>query len=317
MKRMRLGLNPPSKPDTKLSSASSRGSLADMENASIDRYRHHPCVDEAICHVRSRSKGSPLPDGLPMTLNFHPDALHQGRLMIEVLAREGIYRSQFETGTSNGGLTAHPGGDRWRWESRMFGAAYDNADPKLRPKYGALNYLRRVTGGSPRFGSAHLRLRPRVLARTTFCYPDSYLDPVDFGVADRMSLLALAEEGRVSIDVLDSYIEAHVHGPLILADDVEAIVLDPCYRDTKIEAVAKTLPCAVEWHPGFCMPVSRVEDCVAYRGLEFAELAASISADGRVTSRKTGLALKSNRADPQSLKRVWHCVAKFGNPIAE
>jgi Protein of unknown function (DUF3626) len=46
-----------------------------------------------------------------------------------------------------------------------------------------------------------------------------------------MSLIALAEEGRASIDMLDCYIEAHVHGPLILADDVEAIVLDPCYRD--------------------------------------------------------------------------------------
>ena len=56
--------------------------------------------------------------------------------MIEVLAQEGIYRSQFETGTSNGGLTAHPGGDRWLWESRMFGAAYDRTAPELRPKYG-------------------------------------------------------------------------------------------------------------------------------------------------------------------------------------
>jgi hypothetical protein len=237
--------------------------------------------------------------------------------MIEVLAQEGIYRSQFETRTSNGGLTAHPGGDRWRWESRMFGTAYDTADPSLRPKYGALNYLRHVIGGSPRFGSSHLRLRSHVLARTTFCYPDSYLDPVDFGVADRMSLIALAEEGRASIDVLDSYIEAHVHGPLILADDVEAIVLDPSYQNTRVEDVARTLPCAIEWHPGFRMPVSRVEDCVTYRGLEFAELAASIAVDDYVTPREIGLALKSRRADPQSLKRVWHCVAKFGSPIAE
>src|SRR5687768_4738126 len=122
-----------------------------------------------------------------------------------------LRRHAFQASTSNGGLTAHPGGDRWWWESRMFGTAYGTADPSLRPKYGALNYLRRVTGGPPRFGSSHLRLRAHVLVRTTFCYPDSYLDPVDFGVADRMSLVALAEEGRASIDLLDSYIEAHVH----------------------------------------------------------------------------------------------------------
>ncbi|WP_208867024.1 hypothetical protein [Bradyrhizobium sp. AS23.2] len=60
-----------------------------------------------------------------------------------------------------------------------------------------------------------------------------------------------------------------------------------------------------------------VEDCGAYRGLEFAELATSISIDGYVIPREIGLALKSNRADPQSLKRVWHCVAKFGSPVAE
>jgi hypothetical protein len=252
-----------------------------------------------------------------VTLNFHPDALHEGRLMIEVLVREGIYRSQFETGTSNGGLTAHPGGDRWRWESRMFGAAYDKAAPELRPKYGALNYLRSATGGSPRFGSSHMRLRPHILARTTFCYPDSYLEPVNFGVADRMSLIALAEDRKASVDVLGSYIEAHVHGPLILADDVEAIVLDPCYRETQTRALATTLSCAVEWHPGFRMPVRRLEDCVAYRGLESAQLAASIAIDGYVTPREIGLALKSNLADSQSLKRVWHCVAKFGSPPAK
>ena len=179
-----------------------------------------------------------------------------------------------------------------------------------------MNHRGHVTGGSPRFGSSHLRLRPHVLARTTFCYPNSYLDPVHLGVADCVGLIALVEKGRASMDVLDSYIEAHVHGPLVLVDDVEAIVLDPCYRDTPIEAVAATLPCAVEWHPGFRMPVSRIEDCEAYRGPEVAELAAAIARDSFVTPRAIGLALKSGMADPQLLKRVWHCVARFGSPVA-
>ena len=33
---------------------------------------------------------------------------------------------------------------------------------------------------------------------------------------------------------LDDYIEAHVHGPLRFATDVEALVLDPCFRDTEV-----------------------------------------------------------------------------------
>jgi Protein of unknown function (DUF3626) len=109
----------------------------------------HSRSDETIRHVCTKSKGSPLPDAIPVTLNFHPDALHQGPLMIDVLAREGIYRSQFETGTSNGGLTAPSGGDRWLWESRMFGTAYDNGEQELQPKYGALNYLRRMGRADP------------------------------------------------------------------------------------------------------------------------------------------------------------------------
>ena len=93
------------------------------------------------------------------------------------MARDGVYRSQFETGTSNGGLTAHPGGDRWRWESRIFAGAYDDGSAAARPKYGSLNFRRRLAGGSPRFGSAYLRLAGHTLARTTFCYPDSVFEP--------------------------------------------------------------------------------------------------------------------------------------------
>jgi hypothetical protein len=277
-------------------------------------HAHRSCVDEAISHVRCKSEGMPLPKETLVTINFHPDTLHQGRLVIETLAQEGIYRSQFETGISNGGLTAYPGGDRWLWENSIFGGAYNTADPAFRPKYGALNYLNRATGGSPRFGSAHLRLRPQVLARTTFCYPDSCYNPVDFGVADRMRLVALAEEQRAAMDVLDGYVEAHVHGPLVLAEDAEAIVLDPSYRGTEIEAIANDLACPVEWHPGFRMPANRLADCGTYRGQDIADLAASLIKDGYLTPRDIGLARKADRAEPQSLKRVWHCVANFGSP---
>lgn len=276
-----------------------------------------PAIALALAHVRAKSLGEPMPGPVPITINFHPDALHLDGWVIEALAREGVYRSQFETGISNGGLTAYPGGDRWLWENGIFGGAYDGADPAMRPKYGALNYLRRVTGGSPRFGSAHLRLRPHVLERTTFCYPDSCYSPIHFGVADRLGLVALAEQERPSKDMLDDYVEAHVHGPLLLSEDVEAVVLDPSHRDTEIEAIAGMLKCPLEWHPGFRMPASRVADCVAYRGQEIADLAASLVTDGFLTPRDIGLARRDGRADWQSLKRVWHCVARFGNPVTD
>lgn len=271
-------------------------------------------IRRAILHVAGHSKGGPLPGRPSITINFHPDALFRGRLTIETLALDPTYRSQFETGISNGGLTAHPGGDRWLWESRMFGGAYDGADPALRPKYGALNHRSRVTGGSPRFGSSHLRLRSRVLSRATFCYPDSCREPVDFGVRERMALIALADKGAGSVDPLDDYIEAHVHGPVNLADDVEAVVLDASYRGTHVGSIAATLPCPIEWHAGFRLSWERLDDCAAYRGPDHAALAAFMMTGGVLTPWGIGDALSRGLCGPQSLKRVWHCVARFGSP---
>src|ERR1700722_17225880 len=160
-----------------------------VESATAARSAMH----RAMAHVALRASGGPVDPELRVTLNFHPDRLASGVPILEALARDGVYRSQFETGTSNGGLTAYEGGDRWSWESRIFGAAYDQARPAERPKYGSLNFRCRTTGGSPRFGSSHLRLRPETLARTTFCYPDSFLEPEDFGIASVMSLIAPAK----------------------------------------------------------------------------------------------------------------------------
>ncbi len=101
----------------------------------------------ALDHVRQTvAAGSPLNPDLQVTIHFHPDRRVGETLLLKHLVTDGIYRSQFETGTSNGGLTAHTGGDRWRWEHHMFGGAYDSASPSDRPKYGSLNYCCREAG---------------------------------------------------------------------------------------------------------------------------------------------------------------------------
>lgn len=264
----------------------------------------------ALAHVAALSAGPPLDRALRVTLNFHPDRLHRGMPILAALAADGVYRSQFETGTSNGGLTAHPGGDRWVWESRMFGTAYDDAPPAERPKYGALNYRRRPTGGSPRFGSAHLRLRPEVLRRSTFCFPDSAFEPVDFGVESHMALVAQA--AAAERDALDDYVEAHVHGPLVIARDVEALVLDPCFEDTEVEELARRLPCAVEWHPGFRLPVEVLRRHPDYRGPTYVALGEALARAGELTPDVVGAAARTGRYDLQDLKKVWHYIARFG-----
>jgi hypothetical protein len=264
----------------------------------------------AIAHVAKLATGAPIDPSLRVTLNFHPDRLLDGVPVVEALVRDGCYRSQFETGTSNGGLTAHPGGDRWAWESRIFGGAYDGVPPVERPKYGSLNFRRRAIGGSPRFGSAHLRLRAEVSTRSTFCYPDSVFDPTHFGVAERLALIDMAAADDQ--DLLDDYIEAQVHGPLLVGRDVEAVVLDPSYRGTDIERSAEKMACPVEWHDGFRLGVDELQRHPDYRGPRYVELGLALARDGHLDPRIIGDAARTGRYDQQALKRVWHYVARFG-----
>jgi hypothetical protein len=249
---------------------------------------------------------------LRVTLNFHPDRIAGGRPILDAMAADGVYRSQFVTGTSNGGLTAHPGGDRWRWESRIFGGAYDGVPGDARPVYGTLNFRRKPIGGAPRFGSAHFRLAADCVERATFCYPDSVFEPSAFAVAGRMSLIAAAQAGEH--DDLDDYVEAQVHGPVLLGRDVEALVLDPAYRDSAVESAARRLPCPLEWHPGFVLEVAELRRRPEYRGQEYVDLGAEIATGGRLDPRVIGDAARAGRYDEQALKRVWHYVARFGAP---
>lgn len=249
---------------------------------------------------------------LRVTLNFHPDRLLHGKPILDAMAEIGVYHSQFVTGTSNGGLTARPGGDRWRWESRIFDGAYDEATAHERPVYGALNFRRKPVGGAPRFGSAHFRLTARTLTRSTFCYPDSCLEPSDFGVAARMGLVELARAGRQ--DELDDYIEAQVHASVHLRGDVEALVLDPCYRGTAVEGAALRLGCPVEWHPGFRLGVEELRRHPDYRGQEYVDLGTRIAVDGMLDPRIIGNSARAGLHDPQAVKKVWHCLARFGTP---
>lgn len=282
-------------------------------------------VRAATSHVAGRSSGPALDRSLRVTLNFHPNRQVGGISVVEQLGIDRVYRSQFETVTSNGGLTAQPGGDRWLWEQRMFDHAYDDAPAAERPKYGALNHRRRGIGGAPRFGSAHLRLIEPVLDRTTFCFPDSVFEPSDFGTAARHDLVRLADawDQRALTDlieaeeggVLDDYIEAHVHGQVQLDRDVEAIVLDPSFQRTPIEDQAARLGVPVEWHEGRHLLVSELNRHPHFRGPRILQVGRRIATGGALDARTVGAAHHQTREDPQDLKKVWHHIARFGEPV--
>jgi hypothetical protein len=275
-----------------------------------------PWAEAAVAHVQAGALGAPIDPALRVTLNFHPDRQHRGIPILRAMARDGRYRNQFETGTGNGGLTAHPGGNRWVWEQRIFGGAYDDAPAQERPKYGALNHRRSPVGGAPRFGSAHLRLAAHTLARTTFCYPDSVYQPEHFGTATHLDLTPAADydwETGTTED-LDNYVEAHVHGIIDLATDVEALVLDPVFRGTSVESDAEGLPCEVEWHGGFRLDLAIVRANPEYRGAHIVDVAEQVAVDSHLDPAVIGAAVASGRHDPQDVKKVWHHLARFGSP---
>ncbi|MGK5444398.1 DUF3626 domain-containing protein [Micromonospora sp. URMC 105] len=306
-----------------------------------------------------------------LTVNFHPDRLlADGRTVAEALAEEGVYRSQFVTGISNGGLTAYPGGDRDRWEERLFGGAYQapGVRPDERPVYGGLNLLDHPDGACPRFGSCHLRLRPEVLGRATLCFGDSHLGPKDFGTVDvtepvLAALLAVTAGTGASLGVagmdtarlvatllrrgerrawvpgafgraLDDYVEAQVHGGVDLARDVEAIVVDPSFRDTdsgrSLARIAHRCGVALLFHPGFALPVEDVDP--DFRGPAIPALAARVHAEfgmpgAPVDAALIGRAAASVVREPQRwadrgpiagtlqhLKQLWHVLVRFGTP---
>jgi hypothetical protein len=177
----------------------------------------------------------------------------------------------------------------------------------------ALEQVAAVSDGDPGDRSWRVRLTADTLARATFCYPDSASEPAHFGIATRISSLVklAAADDR---DTLDDYIEAHVHGPIDIATDVEALVLDPCYLASAVEEAATRLGCPVEWHGGFAVTADAFLANPGYRGPEFARLGASLARGGALTARLIGDASRAGRHDEQALKRVWHYVARFGSP---
>ncbi|WP_253741504.1 DUF3626 domain-containing protein [Rhodococcus sp. KB6] len=130
------------------------------------------------------------------------------------------------------------------------------------------------------------------------------------GTAEAMSLVDAARAAELD-DPLDHYIEAHVHGVVDIGTDVEALVLDPSYRGTRIEEIAHSLTCPVLWHEGYAVDVDEIAEHPEYRGAAVIDLAREIAHGRRLTPAVLGLA-RGASFDPQDVKKVWHYIARFG-----
>ncbi len=301
-----------------------------------------------------------------VALHFHPDRLAgDGRSVAEALRDDGIYRNQFETQLSNGMLSPERGGPRDRWENELFGDAYRAPDLplSLRPRYGALALMGHADGPSPRFGSSYFVLNPSCSRRSTFCFGDSHENPPARGVwsqwDDVLAALltesflrgsalgrgdirpaALIESLRTNLGRarplpsqqpagrnLDHYIEAQVHGEVLLQRDADLLVADPSFRGTPTEDALAVLceryDVSLLWHGGFAL---RVQDVPTdFRGPAMPALAQRVASAGVVTAAGIGVAAAELRHAPdrwvsfgspadalQALKLLWHVVLRYG-----
>ena len=269
-------------------------------------------VAQAVAKIRAKSLGNSEATKHSVTINFHPDRYTSDNVpLLSAIANAGELRSQFETGTSNGGLSAYKGGERWLWEQRIFDGAYDDTPVNLRPKYGALNFRGYETGASPRFGSAFFQMKPHILERTTFCYPDSYFEPEDFAVLETISSL-ITKASLAQTDLLDDYIEAHIHGVVSLESDVECLVLDPIYRFSIVEEQANQLGIPIHWHAGYELSIEVMSRYPDYRGQKYIKLAHDIAVNGAIDAKLLGVAVTEQGYDEQDIKKVWHYLARYG-----
>ena len=312
-------------------------------------------------------------------VHFHPDRLDVTRRPVaEALLADGVYRNQFETGLSTGGLLPFAGSARDSWERSLFGGAYHAEGVALseRPKYGALELVRFSDGPIPRFGSCYFVLQPSVTTRTSFTFAGSEdpRAPERLGTIDNLHLVMAALFAEIDAGgfaspswppfrgptlgvpnltvgrflelvpalasprpdprdlpvgrVLDTQIEAQIHGLVDLREDVELLVADPAFEPhataDHLREMSQRYHFPLRWHRGFRLSVADVPD--DFRGPEMPRLAQRIAnRDGFVDAAAIGAAEATLHRQPeiwrdwgshaealQHLKQLWHVVVHDG-----
>nr|WP_232050728.1 DUF3626 domain-containing protein [Actinoplanes sp. OR16] len=117
---------------------------------------------------------------------------------------------------------------------------------------------------------------------------------------------------------LDDYVEAQLHGGLVLGEHVTAVVACPSLRGTPAAAHLGSLGMPVFWHAGFELAAD--EFPAELRGPRVPPLAREIAARyGRAVldAEVIGRAARAAAGDPerlQQIKYLWHILVLLGRP---
>lgn len=129
--------------------------------------------------------------------------------------------------------------------------------------------------------------------------------------------------------VLDTGIEAQIHGPIDMHRDIEQLVADPSFIGTPtgdaLANLSRKYAFPLDWHCGFRLAARDVP--ADFRGPAIPELARRIAEDGVIDAAAIGTAQRSLRLSPeawqdcgrpeetlQHLKQLWHVLVHYGEP---
>lgn len=130
--------------------------------------------------------------------------------------------------------------------------------------------------------------------------------------------------------VLDTCVEAQIHGPINLRHDIERLVIDPAFDKTPageiLNEISRRYDIPIHRHCGFQLPVHAVPD--DFRGPAIPKLARRIAENGLVDAAVIGAAEATLHLRPelwrawgppeetlQHLKQLWHAVVHYGVPV--
>ena len=132
--------------------------------------------------------------------------------------------------------------------------------------------------------------------------------------------------------MLDTGVEAQIHGPVILNRDVETLVADPAFRGTPVlgkrsNELADKYGFDLQWHCGFRLSVRDVPD--DFRGPAMPRLAEQIAGmDGILDAAVIGRAAASLHQNPEQwrewgdyldvvrlFRQLWHVLVHFGGRV--
>lgn len=163
------------------------------------------------------------------------------KILTEHIINSPHFKNGYESGRCETYLNA-----RTTWENNLFNNAYMESAIIERPKYGALNLLKFVSGSAPGYGKSYFILKPEVKNRITFVNGDSSLQMFHICTfTDPVALLVHLSDQYISniMNVVKgnkntyshtnykntyshtNYIECQIHGLLRLNMDFKKLYL--------------------------------------------------------------------------------------------